>query len=65
MKGMGQKRSSTGVGGVGTDICGGYVKIGFFRIQLDGDGESIVCLPARLVIRIQGGEEAAWDAISK
>jgi len=29
------------------------------------EGESIVCLPARLVIRIQRGEEAAWDAISK
>lgn len=29
------------------------------------EGESIVCLPARLVIRISGGEEASWDAISK
>lgn len=29
------------------------------------EGEVIVCLPARLLLSIGGGEEAEWDAISK
>lgn len=35
------------------------------HVPISREGESIVCLPARLVIRISGGEEAAWDAVSK